>query len=655
MIDPWEDPERYKPGFLHGRVHDGELRLSVQENDWAPGEIAKYLIPGSCQLTAIPKPTKDGTGELKAPLTWAVVTQCARIAEVYRFRWKPDESLNAWIVAEFGRRFAEYGDGDLKFDTTALERTPMPHQLSGAFMTALNRRVLLADDMGTGKTFTALLALAEMEARGLDPFPAFVVTPASVTDPWLEEMEACFPDWTFTAYRGPNRKKLSSRYQVYVMSWDTFRTDMYPRAKATCEDEHYVIEWKSADQKRLDKYLLGETDAEPKLCADCGKVMLPFDVDKKELPPLIEFNVPRTVILDECHALCNAKTKQSVAARRVARVAEYVILLSGTPITSDIGGFWSALNVIDTRSFPDQERYKMRYTDRYKKDYGQEEITGLTSVNREEFHTLMQGTMRRVSKRDVLKDLPDKTYNVRYVDIPPAHRAAYDEMEEDMLAHIPDTDEPLPAMNTLAQLTRLSQLASSACDVEIEMTLDESPGSLTYGEEVPHYKVTQREPSWKIDELMQLMSEAEGQPVVCFDPHVQLMNLAGSRAEKHGYKVGYIKGGQSHGARTAVRTAFQEGQLDLLCVTVAAGGVGLTLTASRIAVFLSRPWSFVQSAQAEDRLHRRGQAGAVTVVDIIARNTVESRVRKAIRDKAKNLSELVREPAIFREVLGGTE
>src|ERR1700743_2756214 len=134
-MDPWDDPERYKPGKLHGRVEDGALILRVEENEWQPGDLLQHLKPGSCQLTAIPKQVKDEagnwTGELKAPLTWAIVTQCARIAEVYGFRWKPDETLTLWIRAEFEQRFAEYGStDDLKFDTSVLERTPMPHQLS---------------------------------------------------------------------------------------------------------------------------------------------------------------------------------------------------------------------------------------------------------------------------------------------------------------------------------------------------------------------------------------------------------------------------------------------------------------------------------------------------------------------------------------------
>jgi len=659
---------RYDAGILTGRVgSETEMRINVVGGDWQKREIAELLIPGKCRLTAIPKKTKDGSGELSLPLTWAMVTQLAALAERHEFKWKPEPDLNLWIAAEFERRFSEYGQAsDLKFDFGSLDRTPMPHQLSGAYVGALNKRFFFGDAAGTGKTFTALLTMAELEARGADPWPVFVVAPASVCDTWLEEIAKCFPQWTVAHYKGTNRRKLSSRYQVYIMSWHIFRQDMQPPELAQCERCGLRIEWSKRLQKKFDDWHLhkiarGKKETEglfhegcPKMLPSKGySVFRPIDTSKVMLPPLLDFLVPKAIVFDEAHALCNTTTKQSGAAGKIARVVDYVFPMSGTPITRDVTGFHRACTVLDTRSFPDQDRFAARYADRTVKDYGKPEVEGLTTINRAEFYTMMQGTMRYISKRDVLKDLPDKTYSTRAVEIPAAYRKAYDEMESDMLAHIPDTDEPLPVMSTLAQMQRLTQLASSACDVEIEMILDEKEGSLTYGEMIPHYKVSMREPCWKIDELMQIMSESGGEPILCFAPHTQLVNLAGARAEQHGYRVGYITGQVNARKKTAARLAFQAGELDLLCANVVAGGVGLTLTRSHTAVFLETPPAFWQRDQAEDRIHRAGQTEPVSIIDIVAVNTIESRWRELMKSKAGQLGDLVRDPRIVRSFLGG--
>ncbi len=580
--------------------HPRRLRLWCEGQEWQAAEIVACLQ----RLTVRPQKTKDNTGEITVPLTWAVVTQLARLMTEKDYIWRPDPYLNLWIKDEFTRRFTEFsGDSsDLKFDASAMTRTPMPHQLAGAFVGALNHRFFFGDEAGVGKTTTALLTLAELEAQGKDPFPAFVVAPASVVDQWGEELGECFPDWPYAVYRGPRRRNLSTQYKIYLMSWDVLRADM----------KH----------------------------------------ENNELPALLKFAVPRTLILDEAHALCS-KSKQSTAAKQLARVTEFAFPMSGTPITRDVGGFWTALNILDIRSFPDEDRYKDLYTDRYRGDYS-DHIDGLSPERREEFFLVIQGSMRRVAKQDVFADLPPKTYSTRLVELPHVYKLAYKEMEEDMIAHLPDGNEPLEVMSTLAQLTRLVQLASSACDVEIEMVLDEREDSPTFGMEIPKTHVTMKEPSWKVDELMRIMDDMQGSPLITFAPSTQLMKLAGARAEREGYRVGYIIGGQSASQRTTTRKAFQAGELDLLCCNTAAGGVGLNLTAASTTAFLGRDWSYWRGSQAEDRTHRKGQtAEKVHIIDVVAANTVESRIRIAMKQKAAQLSELVRDPRIVREFLGG--
>jgi SNF2 family DNA or RNA helicase len=597
--------DRYEKGRLVARLDPKSIgterpniRLKVEQGDWQIDTVG----PALQHLTTATRPTRDGSGEVTVPRTWAMVTQLAQLMLERNCVWAPQPDLNEWIFEEFVRRHSE--GNDLKFDYSGFpeDRKPMPHQLGGAYLGNMNERFYFGDDAGTGKTMTALLTLGEMEAQGKNPFPAFVVAPASVVDPWLEELEYLLPDWPVTAYRGAKRKGLSTRYKIYVMSWDTFRLDM-------AHEDH-------------------------------------------ELPPLLKFLVPRTVVFDEAHALCN-KSKQSTAAMAMARVAEYVFPMSGTPIIGNVGGFYHPLKVLDIRSFTNDKAYRARYTEQISKQYGRDEIEGLTVTRRGEFYTLLQGSLRHVAKADVLKDLPPKRYLTRAVDIPPAYRAAYDEMQQDMIAHMPHDGKPLPVMNTLAQLQRLTQLATSACDVEIVMEIDKNKESETYGELVPHYKVTMREPSWKVDELMVVMKEMGGQPLLTFSPHTQLMKLAGARAEREGYSVGYIIGGQSHTARTTVRKAFQKGDIQLLCSNTKAGGVGLTLTRSDTVTFLEREWGFWRGSQNEDRLHRFGQLKEVQVIDIVARNTVESRVRECLKNKAQQLSDLVRDPRIVNELLGG--
>lgn len=604
---------------VYGEIVGDNIHISLPEaDDWQLSKAANLLHTVTPLVSVIPE-GYEGAGSLAVPLSWVAVTQLSHLFtgrpdyNGESLQWVPSASLSCWIIEEVVRRSCQ---GDLLADKP--KRIPMDHQAAGALAIGMNGRFLLADDMGTGKSGSALLGIAEMDKRGRSPWPVLITCPASVVDSWLEEIDAWYPMWRARAYRGPKRQAFLGGADLFVMSYETMRNDVG---------------------------------------------------DAKKPGPLMKAGA-RTLIFDEAHKLCNYESQQSVRARRLAKHTPNVIAATGTPITKNVGSFWPVLNSMYPESYPSRDRFKSHYClMRAQNDagYGEQEIAGLDPAREPEFRIVMQGTMRRVSKADVLKDLPPKTYQTRWIEIPAKFRPAYDEMEADMLAHLPDVETPLTAMSTLAKMMRLSQLAHSACDCEVYTELDTKEGSETFGQEVEKLRVTPKEPCWKADALLEIMEELHqdtglpgtagyklgARPVVAFAPLKQLVLLAATMAERKGYKVGYIVGGMTDKQRTTTRLAFQDSQYDLLAVTTGAGGVGLTLTAADTAVFLMRPWSYVEAAQAEDRLHRRGQEKNVQVIDLVSRNSIESRIRSALRDKAANLSDLVQDRRIVETFLGG--
>jgi SNF2 family DNA or RNA helicase len=64
-----------------------------------------------------------------------------------------------------------------------------------------------------------------------------------------------------------------------------------------------------------------------------------------------------------------------------------------------------------------------------------------------------------------------------------------------------------------------------------------------------------------------------------------------------------------------------------------AGGAGITLTAARYAIYFSRSFSFGDSAQSEDRIHRIGQERDVMYIDIVADKTIDTYIIKSLQGK----------------------
>jgi SNF2 family DNA or RNA helicase len=350
------------------------------------------------------------------------------------------------------------------------------------------------------------------------------------------------------------------------------------------------------------------------------------------------------------HNCKNQTSLRSQALKRVAFHAGTVIALTGTPVTRDTGDIYPLLEAMDPRSWPSRERFVKRYLDTSDNGYG-EVVEGLKALAEPEFREVLTGQYRRVAKADVLSQLPPKTYSVRRVEIPPAWRKAYDTMEQDMLAELPDGGE-LPVMSVLAQLTRLGQLASSACDVEVT----EEPDPVT-GELRKHYHVTLKAPSWKADALLGVLAERPGQQVAVFTVSKQLALLAAEACTRESLRCGLILGGQSKRDRQQDIAMFQTGELDVIIATAGAGGLGITLTAAGTVVMLQRSWELDKAVQPEDRAHRLDDIvlkhDQIEVIDIIAKDTVDDRVRALMRAKGNQLGHLVQDVRVVREILGG--
>lgn len=591
------------PAAIHGELTDDHQTLILMAV--GPAEDIAYAA-GLLSLMTPLGHTSDPPGAIVMPLTWPAVVQCSY---VFGDHWFPSADLQAWCTEQVMLRTADHASRYRPPDGCV----PRPYQLTGAAMIGATGRGLILDEPGTGKTVTAILGLMEHDPT-LSYGSALIICPASVVTSWVREFERWAPHLRTVAWRGPNRTRWFGRADVYVTSYETARVDAP-------------------------------------------------DARKGPLARLAHDNAVHTggpgwhVIVDEFHRAKTRDTLTSRVVRRLCKHATVVAGLSGTPITHHTGNLWPMLCAMWPGAYPSGERFDNRYLMTNGESGYAEQVIGMSPYTEPEFRMSMAGTMRRVAKTDVLPDLPPKVYTQRIVALPKEWRKVYDDFRAQMFAELPDGTE-LNVMSVLSKLNHLSRLASAPADVEYTETeeLDKNPASPTFGEMVTktHVHLHLKHTSWKVTALLDVLAEREDQSVLVFAPSKQLVMLAGTAAEKAGRKVGYIVGGQSKTARDAVVDAFQAGTIDTVMATTGAGGVGLTLTAASTEVFLQRPFSLVDALQAEDRAHRIGQdAERLEIIDIIAEDTLDERVRSVLWERGGALAELLQDPRIVRELLGG--
>lgn len=492
-----------------------------------------------------------------------------------------------------------------------------PYQRAGAGFLYTAGSALMADEMGTGKSAQTIHAL---ELAG--SYPALIICPNSVKATWERE----FARWA------PHRV-------VKVAGNGTVAATKAVQEVANGLGDVLVVNWEALRSlSRLAPY--GSVRLEP--CREC-------DPTSTRAPHLCQrenkvLNLTRwaTVVADEAHRMKDPKAAQTRAAWALGDRAERRIALTGTPIANSPEDLWSVMRFVDPQEYPGKTAFVERYVLTQPNLWsGFSEAVSFKPERREELDKFFLPRFIRRTKAEVLPHLPPKVYIRRDVPFAGKQLQAYKSLASEMVAAI--EGGTIVARNALIASLRLRQLASAYGTVT-STTGDGDPIALV------DQQVQLSEPSSKLDVLEEVLMELGERQAVIFAESKQLINLAAARLEKTKATYGLITGDIPTQERAAYMDKFQAGDIRYLLITTGAGGEGITLTAADTAIFLQRPWSAVQNAQAEDRLHRVGQtAQSVTYIDLVTAGTIEERVFEALQKKEAKLQDVV------RDELGGTD
>lgn len=554
------------------------------------------------------------------PLGWA---GCLALRGTFKSDLEIGPQLGEWATNEVTHRIKP--SLELR---TALDAEGSPslygYQRAGVAFLSTARRALCADEMGTGKTRQALMALQQLYMQGTNPFPTLIVAPNSTKISWKREAETVWPGLEVIVVKGSaaqRRKQLETPAHIYVMNWESVR-----------------------QHSRLAPY--GSVSLSR--CTECGgqdpRITIPkCEVHPRELNQL-NFN---SVICDEAHRMKDPKAKQTRAVWAATGDADIRIALTGTPIASTPDDLWTILHWISPEEWPSRSRYIERMLDVSYNAFGSPTVIGVKAHMQEEFFASLDPRMRRMPKAVVLKHLPPMLFERRDVEMTPKQKKAYNQMVDQMVAELEDGDV-LVTTSPLVRLTRLLQFASSYAELEREW----DPKKEEYQD---HVRLI--EPSCKISAFMEDLPDFGDDQIVVFGVSRQLIEMLSEKLTKAKIDHGLITGAQNADERQEYMDQFQAGKLKLMLCTIAAGGTGITLTKARVAVFLQRSWSMIDNIQAEARVHRIGSEmhDSVVIVDYVTSGTVEETVIQAVEQKSDRLEAILRDRDLLKKVLKGED
>lgn len=338
-----------------------------------------------------------------------------------------------------------------------------------------------------------------------------------------------------------------------------------------------------------------------------SKTKYHFPIAEK-LQELCKNGTISVIAFDECH---KSKEPTSLQSRAMINVtAKYMVAMSGTPLMNNPLDLYFPMKWLgyENHSF---YQFKQHYCTLG--GWGGSQVVGYKNL--EEIRAMMDNIMLRRLKTEVL-DLPEKIRKIEYVDMTPKQNQIYKEVYNGVLSDLQKikfSNNPLSMMIRLRQATGWTGIISN--------TVQESA---------------------KMDRMIELVQEivASGQKAIIFSNWESMTEVA--REKLKSYHPAYITGATKADERMKEVERFQtDNNCKVIIGTIGAMGTGLTLTAAQNVIFLDSPWNMALKAQAEDRAHRIGTKGTVSVITLCCRDTIDERIEELVEKKGQIADALV--------------
>lgn len=341
-----------------------------------------------------------------------------------------------------------------------------------------------------------------------------------------------------------------------------------------------------------------------------------YVINRENVPWLVDYYKLKwpfdTVVIDELSSFKSPKAQRFKALKKVRPMFKRIIGLTGTPAPNTLLDLWPQVYLLDMgeRLGKTITGYKDRYFEPDKRN-GYTIFSWRLKMGAEEaIHNKINDLCVSLQAKDYLS-LPPRIDNFIQIDIGTKAMKKYLEFEKERVLELEGED--ITAGTAAVVANKLLQIANGCI----------------YDEEGGVHEIHEA----KVEALKEILENENGKPVLVF------YNF------KHDYDTL-----MNHFSKLEPRTLetaddikdWNEGKIKMVLAHPASVGHGLNLQAGgNIIIWYGLTWSLELYQQANARLHRQGQTNNVIIHHLVAQNTIDEQVVKALKNKDKNQSVLL--------------
>lgn len=468
--------------------------------------------------------------------------------------------------------------------------TPYPYQQSGVEYMLPRPAVLLADQMGLGKTGQALLV---MNMR--TPVEALIVCPSILKYNWLKEA----------------RKWMIGHITAYIYESKKIR---YYKAQLTNHNKQTTLH------------------------------IINYDILSKFKDRLLAtpFNF---FVGDEFHYAKNADAARTKICQELARKAKWKIFITGTPIYNKPKDLYVCLNLIDPEMFGNFYAFATKYCGARKvsvaKGKSVMKYEGATNVD--ELNTILRANyMVRRMAVDVLKDLPEKIKDVIVLNESDLDGIVQKEQKalEDSKVQEEKLKREAEELKELAKTNHAYELAYKEKVKNLREIKFKNFGEISrIRKELAVKKVPY------VSDFVKDWLEDNNDPqskIVVFGHHTEVLETL--YVNLKAFNPVIVTGKVSDNERQRAISLFKEkNDTRVFLASMGAAGTGVDGLQNNCntVVFAELDWTPSLVDQAESRLQRIGQKNTVWVYHIVADGSIDSRIVRLMMEKEAVAKEIL--------------
>lgn len=556
---------------------------------------------------------------------------------------------------------------DILYSYNTNRLTPEPHQYKPLlkFLTSENNRILIADEVGLGKTIEAGMIYKEIDRRE-ELKVSLIVVPSSLTYKWQEELSIRFDEYF--------EIKKTNEFLNFIDEYDNYHSSKLISKKI-------IISYHTLRNEKVMEKLKHSL----------------FEVD--------------FLIMDEAHTMRNLGTSTFESAELITSISEHIIFLSATPVQNTLNDLFNILSLLDNDYFKDFEYFERmikpnstihKITALIRNNYSIDDVKKFINeikdnsfqvslknifdeiLHLEEFDTNIKiDLIDRLKKEDHLSFIINRTKKKDVGrSIPRNAKSAtisLNEQEKDYYYSVIEFVKFLNPLTPQGFITIMPErMASSSMIASLETFKEVKRSGKLFIKDIDdledHYEdmdIKEEAMNYldniiskghlignddskflKFEEILKDIKEQNIKQMIVFSFFKKTLNYLEIKLDELGYSVNKIHGDFSIEERFSKIKEFKKGSFDIL-LSSEVGSEGLDMQFCNVVINYDLPWNPMRVEQRIGRIDRIGQKfEKLHIFNLCIEGSIEDRIYNRLYSKLNIFEESIGE---LEPILGNLE